>query len=182
MEKILLVCVIILIVFLLIKVRIVIKKDLKEKTNIDLYIMPRLNIRIDVDKLLSKYKNNTLINIIYAFKKDLKFIFTNKNLFLDFLKYSIIRKIKLHIYYNYLEIPNIYLYETGWLFLSFIKNYLDNHTKKVKKEDYNIIINTDKFGVLYQIDLIIPLYVLIFVGAKNIKNIYKGLKEYGTSN
>lgn len=182
MEKILLVCVIILIVFLLIKVRIVVKKDLKEKTNIDLYIMPRLNIRIDVDKLLSKYKNNTLNNIIYALKKDLKFIFTNKNLFLDFLKYSIIRKIKLHIYYNYLEIPNIYLYETGWLSLSFIKNYLDNHTKKVKKEDYNIIINTDKFGVLYQIDLIIPLYVLIFVGAKNIKNIYKGLKEYGTSN
>ncbi len=182
MEKILLVCVIILIVFLLIKVRIVIRKDLKEKTNIDLYIMPRLNIRIDVDKLLSKYKNKKIFYIIKNLKKDMKFIYTNKNILFDFLRHSTIRKIKFHIYYNYLEIPNIYLYETGWLFLSFIKNYLDNHTKKVKKEDYNIIINTDKFGVLYQLDLIIPLYVLIFVGAKNIKNIFKGVKEYGTSN
>lgn len=169
------------ILILLIRIRFIIYINKENKINVDVFIIPKLNIKIDLDKLIRKYivKNNKL---------DLKSLITNTTLFFenkkvvkDLLKKCVVRKIKLLIHYDYLKYDDIYLNVANWYFLSNIKNKIDSILKKVKSEEYNIIY-TGKFKTDFIIDGMISVYSIIMVGIKNIKYIIGGIKKYGTSN
>lgn len=182
MKPIIVILIILLIIIsiLNIKIRFIIYNNEKNKLNVDLFIIPKLNIRIDLDKLIRKYvlKNNhvDLKKII----NNIKLLIENKKLIKDFLKKVIIRKIKIIISYDYLSFNDIYFNVFNYFLLANIKYLVDTNVSKVIKEEYKIdYSNKTKSCIL--IDGMISIYSIIIVGLKNILDIIGGIKRYGTS-
>ena len=107
---------------------------------------------------------------------------SNKKLLFDFLNIIRIRKIKINCFYDYLKYPSLYIYLFGWYSLSYQKNFLDKHVKRVDKEEYNLIISSDINDAYIYVDLVFPIISFIFILIKNFKVIIKGIIKHGTSN
>lgn len=182
MEKLVIIISIIFIIILLSRIRIVISKEVNEKININIYLFPKIGVKLNLNKFFTRYKNKTFNEKINNLKNDLTTTFENKNLIIDVLKIIRIRKIYIDIYYDFITVPNIYIYFIIWNLLSITKNYLDNHVRSVNEEKYMIYVDTRTNDIKVYLDIIFPTVFLIFIFLKNIISIMKGIKKYGSSN
>lgn len=181
---IILVIIFLIILILLTKARFIIYKNKENKLAIDFFIMPRLNIKINLDKILRKHyiddiMKDDMIDAVLLVKNFKRYI-DNKKIVKEILKKSVIRKIKVLICYDYFKFDSIYFNVISWQFLSIFKYLVDLHSKKVIEEEYNIIYQKERKTYIL-IDGMINIYSLIIIVVKNIKYIIGGIKKHGTS-
>ena len=182
MEKMIIIILIISLIIILSRIRIVVLKNINEKLNIKAYIIPKLGIKINLNKYFDKFKNQSFSSILSMIKLEIENANSKKKLLFDFLNIIRIRKIKINYFYDYLQYPSLYIYIFGWYSLSYQKNFLDKHVKRVDKEEYNLVISSDINDAYMYVDLVFPIISFIFILIKNFKVIIKGIIKHGTSN
>ena len=173
---------IISLIIILSRIRIVVLKNINEKLNIKAYIIPKLGIKINLNKYFDKFKNQSFSSILSMIKLEIENANSKKKLLFDFLNIIRIRKIKINYFYDYLKYPRLYIYLFGWYSLGYQKNFLDKHVKRVDKEEYNLVISSDINDAYMYVDLVFPIISFIFILIKNFKVIIKGIIKHGTSN
>ena len=182
MEKFIIIVLIIILIITLSKIRIIVYKNINEKLNFKVYILPKLGIKFKLNKLLSRYKNQTFTNMLMIIINEVKNIEDRKKFCHDFLRIINVRSIKINYYYDYLKYPSSYVYLLAWLNLSYIKSLLDKYTNRVDKEDYNVIISSNINDAYIHVDFVFPILSFIYILIKNFKVIIKGIIKHGTSN
>jgi len=184
--------VILLLLFLLLfNIKVRIYKRNNEKYNIDLILIFFFKITIDIDEKFKNYLNNKKqIEIFKDIKTTISNIILNNNEIKQILSKIIIDKIILisqivpsdPITYSYIQFIN-------YQFLNYIKNLTTSLFKKIKKEDYQVILLDNniskKWYELITFDLVfsfklITLIMIIIKHFKFFKKILKGNK-YGTT-
>lgn len=182
MEKLVIIVLIILIIIMLTRFRIVIKKDFNKGLLINLYIFPKLSIKLNVEKYFKKYKDGSFKNIIGFLLEDISLLNDSRSIIKSLLKISRVRKVEVLVNYSVSYISNIYLYCALWTLLSYTKNLFDKHARRIDNEYYNINICQECSGLYIYLDMIFPFALLLFIGLKNIKIIIKGILKHGSSN
>ena len=181
MEKFIIIIVLIIIIFVFLRIRVVIRKDNFEKAKIELYIFPKLNIKINLDFMLNKFNCLSINQKAQYIKDSISNLNNKKKIIYDFLKICRLRNIQIKIDYNYIKYPSTLFYVFIWNVLGFIKNFTNKHIRKIDKEDYLILFSENNNIHIY-IDMIFPVILLIYISIKNSKFIIKEIIKHGTSN
>lgn len=175
-------------VILLANVRIVISRNINSNNhnlNIDLYLFPLFNYRIDIDEMFRKYASQKNNEIIKNTIKGINDIISSKKIIKDLCKKIVVDRVDIYISYNQEVLINPYITVFNWCILTLCEKLIIDNFKKVKSEDFDININSNNIDSKFLIDGNIKIGSILWVGILNLQQMIKIMKgrkkKYGTT-